>query len=214
MNDTTSYLHDLQWTQITREERFFCAELYFNWSRMKILTPVIGWLNDRLKDRPLPEDENWSVGYEVCFYRDYIHEFLLNGTASILDKKVPGTEDPFMFKRTFDLTLFHPKHIVIIEAKANEGLSDDQVTSFERDRRDLDALFDASKVLRPKIHLVLLCAEHYRHATRAAKMRERFDGSISWNELAEKAGEWGADARSMQAFLRADSLMASSKRTL
>ena len=208
---TLPYLNAKRWTEISREERLFCAELYFMWSRMPSLKPVITWLNDHLEGRVLPEDEEWHVGFEVCFYRDYINHFLMDGTPSIRDKKVPGTDRPFMVKRTFDLALLHPDHIVIIEAKSKEGISEKQLDTFEQDKEDLLALFKHNKVDVPQVHLILLSTEHYSQAIRSAVPRKRFNGNITWKEVADKAPIWGADAQTIHALLRADSLMGKTK---
>ena len=204
MENTLPYLHGKTWPAITREERFFCAELFFMLSRMEDLKPVVLWMNEQCPKLQLTVDGSWSVGYEVCFYRDHIHTFHLNGTGSIRDKVVPNLDRPFMFKRTFDLVLFHPVHLVIIEAKAQQGLSDGQVTVFERDKEDLHALLGD---LAPDVHLVLLCSQAYSTKTRTGALRERFDGTITWRGLYEMVAAWGGDTRTAQALVRADGMM-------
>ncbi len=210
MSDMPHYLQGLSWPMISREERFFCAELYFTLSRMPTLAPFISWLNGSVLPNEaqtpfcMPMDAHWNVGFEVCFYRDYIHRFKYEGTSSIRDKKVPGTEEAFMIKRTFDLALFHPEHLVIIEAKAKEGLSHDQTSTFLRDKNHLSALLGLHA---SQVHLVLLCTDHYSQAKRTRTPRTRFDGMITWKALAERAPEWGADEHTIQALARADSLM-------
>lgn len=205
MENTLPYLHGKNWTAISREERLFCAELYFMLSRMSDLKPVVQWMNEQCPKLQLLVDDSWSVGYEVCFYRDHIHTFHFNGTGSIRDKMVPNHERPFMSKRTFDLVLFHPKHLVIIEAKAQQGLDNEQVTIFQRDKEDLQALLAE---LAPDVHLVLLCSQAYHTKPRARSLRDRFDGSITWRGLHEMTAKWGGDSLTREALERADSMMA------
>jgi len=204
MENTLPYLHGRTWTAISREERFFCAELYFMLSRMPDLKPVVRWMNEQCPDLQLSVEGSWSVGYEVCFYRDHIHAFHFNGSNSIRDKVVPETDRPFMFKRTFDLVLFHAEHLVIIEAKAQQGLSVGQIAHFERDKEDLNWLLGT---LAPKVHLVLLCSQSYSKKTRAGELRERFDGTVTWKGFSEMATTWGGDRQTQEALERADSMM-------
>ncbi|MCB0786574.1 MAG: hypothetical protein KDC02_20500 [Flavobacteriales bacterium] len=200
------YLGDHPWSAISREERFFCAELFFTLSRMKSLKPFIAWLNAQC-DLDLPEDDHWNVGYEVCFYRDLAHAVGLAGTKSIRDKKVPGTEnEPFMFKRTFDLALFHPEHLIIMEAKAQQGLTSKQLSVFSKDRRDIEALLEAMNAEVPKVHLLLLAQQRYLDSKRGKAKEKVFAGGISWKMLAEWGRTMSADPASIAAFERADSV--------
>lgn len=203
MRTRIPYLDNHRWTDLSREERFFCAELYFVLSRMGGLRHFIEWMNANC-GMSLPVDDEWDVGFEVCFYRDLIHSIGLNGTKSIRDKKVPGTEDPFMFKRTFDLALFHPERLVIIEAKAQQGLDDKQLTSFARDARDVRALVEAMGRKSPQVDLVLLAQQRYFDSTRNAVKRMHFTGMFSWGMLAAYCEQVGADAASIRAFHRAE----------
>ena len=75
------YLDKKNWIDITREERFFCAYLYFDIK--KDVNNFINWLNENTLDPKyndkkihlgLDVKQEWDVGFEVCFYRDYKHQ--------------------------------------------------------------------------------------------------------------------------------------------
>jgi len=118
-----SYLNGKNWSEITREERFFCAVLFEQFKS----TPLkfVHWLNEQTKIN-LDTNCEWELGYEVCFYRD-----LLKSQAESVKKS------EYPQKRTFDLCLFSEKSIVIIEAKCQQGFKLNQVKSFERDIEDI-----------------------------------------------------------------------------
>ncbi len=202
------YLGGKRWLDITRDERFFCAELYFALSRMENIAEFIAWLNVQGMKTILPEDNHWQVGYEVVFYRDMVKKF---GAPSRDNKEIKTfkiSETEFSRKRTFDLTLFHPDHIVIIEAKAYQGLTTTQVNSFRKDKEMIEKLLDKQANAKPKVHLILLCTDYYNTSKRAAHIPE-FDGVITWMGLAESARLWGTTENSIACFKRADDQMGS-----
>lgn len=203
MESTLPYLHGRTWASITREERFFCAELYFVLRRLPTLRPFIAWLNAQGNAQQLPEDDLWDVGYEVCFYRDHIHAFGFGGTTSIRDKVVPDTDLPFMVKRTYDLALFHSGHLVIIEAKAQQGWDRKQLDSLGRDRKDVKAMFKGKGQPEIEVHAILLAQKKHLAPMRDKQGVGSFTHLISWDQVAEQAAAWGADAHSLSAFSRA-----------
>ena len=99
------YLKNKKWSQVTRDERFFCAHLY-NLILKRGIPEFLSFINNTYKT-DLTESCYWEIGYEVCFYRDLWH---LHGRKTEL----------YSPKRTFDLCLFSEKTIVIIEAKADQ----------------------------------------------------------------------------------------------
>lgn len=206
MSQPTPYFGASSWSEISREERFFCAELYFTLSRMPSLRPFIAWLNSRSASLGLTDDNQWTVGYEVCFYRDMIHAFGLDGSHGIRGKQNPETHAPYMPKRTFDLALFHPSQIVIVEAKAQQGLNRDQLASFERDASDVRALLKAMHRKEPSVHTVLLAQERYVRSPLGLASHAPFAAAFSWKEVAELGPSWGADAKAIAAFRRADAV--------
>lgn len=203
------YLGGYRWLDITRDERFFCAELYFALSHMGRSADFIACLNKHNPKLKLPVDNEWQVGYEVVFYRDMIKKL---GVYSEQQKKVTYkvSETEFSRKRTFDLTLFHPKHIVIIEAKAYQGLTTTQVTSFLKDKEMIRKLLDKLPIEKPEVHLVLLCTEHYKSSKRAKHIPE-FDCLITWKDLAKSAKLWGTTENTIACFERADEQMGGSR---
>lgn len=100
------YFGNKSWSDITREERYFCAELFFDIKNN--IKAFIYFLNKRFKTN-YNIDQHWEVGFEVCFYRDFL-----------FDKGNKVRETEYSDKRTFDLCLFSNKEILIIEAKADQ----------------------------------------------------------------------------------------------
>lgn len=122
------YLGNKTWSEITREERYFCAELFFDIQ----FNPksFIFFLNHRFHTN-YDAKQFWEVGFEVCFYRDYFYS---------KQKKVRLTE--YSEKRTFDLCLFSNTHIIIIEAKADQKFNDKQLSDLKSDVKDVQAILD------------------------------------------------------------------------
>lgn len=204
MSYNNPYFAGRSWSDISREERYFCAELYFTLSRMGSLKPFIALLNGQGEELDLPEDDLWQVGFEVCFYRDLIHAIGLDGTHGIRGKLNPTTGENYMAKRTFDLALFHPQHIVIVEAKSQQGLDRKQLASFARDEADIRALLSAMGQKVPAIHTVLLAQDRYVRSSRGLANEAPFRAAFSWQAVAEQATQWGADSHSTAALRRAD----------
>ncbi|PPD42376.1 MAG: hypothetical protein CTY16_14765 [Methylobacter sp.] len=120
------YLGGKTWAEVTRDERFFCQHLY-----SLIREDVSGFVR-KLNESAvlnLPVEEDWEVGFEVCFYRDHRH------MCSQDDHIWHGKDDMYSPKRTFDLCLFSHDHIVIIEAKAQQGFDQQQMGDFIKDRQ-------------------------------------------------------------------------------
>lgn len=59
-----AYLNDKNWTDITRDERFFCTELYV--VIKKDTKGFVKWLSKKIPNLPV-DDKNYEVGFEVCF---------------------------------------------------------------------------------------------------------------------------------------------------
>lgn len=158
------------WSAITREERVFCAALWYHLQRD--LTPFLGVLARELKFTDSATPSAWEVGYEVCLYRDL--QF-----AGLSEQPAENNRQ----KHTLDLALFGPKDVVIIEAKAFTRFGHKQTENLERDRER------AAKALKgkPNVHLVALAAKTYFENTRARRGRglsERFDCCLTWEKVA------------------------------
>lgn len=107
------------WLEITREERYFCAELFFEIKND--IKKFIRFLNAHTKLN-LDEGQEWEIGYEVCFYRDYL-----------FDKGKGVKSSTYHDKRTFDLCLFSNTHIIVIEAKVDQSFYPKQLESLQND---------------------------------------------------------------------------------
>ena len=156
-----TYLNKKNWQDITREERFFCSHLYH--SIINREREFVEWLNNNTTLKLNP-NSNWEIGYEVCFYRDLIHHWKTQG------KTIP-IENQYSPKRTFDLCLFSNDHIVIIEAKAQQGFHGDQLKEFEKDKKDIRRLLGKKDF---KIDVVLLHSSEYHPRDKRIKSYERF----------------------------------------
>ncbi len=163
-----SYLDGQTWNQVSREERYFVLELY---NQVAAHVPrFIRFLN-RAAKLDLEPDASWDVGFEVCFYRDYL---------KFKGQNVRATD--YSDKRTFDLALFSEDRIVVIEAKCQQGFKTDQVCTFDQDRRDIPA------VLGRPIGVTLVSFASSRYYANEAKygragVLDGFDGRCSWDQL-------------------------------
>src|SRR5438046_1156373 len=109
------YFNDKSWIDLTREERYFCAELFFYYKAepKKIIEFLFNCSS--IKGAVTDEDLNgeWELAYEVCFYRDvcwYLYD----------EHKISFSQAEYSPKRTFDLCLFSEEKILIIEAKVQQ----------------------------------------------------------------------------------------------
>lgn len=163
-----SYLQNKNWLEITREERLYCAFLY--WDIKDREKDFISWL-DNNHGLQLDSDAKWEVGYEVCFYRD-----LLNSRG----KSVNPTQYPS--KRTFDLCLFSEEAMVIIEAKVQQMFKESQIRAFQKDRDDIPKI--VGKEIDTKI-IALASSQYYKNYEQFGQndMLKTFDACISWVEI-------------------------------
>ena len=169
-----SYLKDKSgenksWNDISREERLFCSHLYHAIHSLPNKRTFITKLNSLkspikrfTNNLNLSKEANWEVGFEVCFFRDllYFHNIPIRKLKSN-GKKL------FSEKRTFDLCLFSDKELVIIEAKAHEGLTSKQCNVIKNDQKKIIELYKVLEGLRVKtshpkqIKLVILASSDY-----------------------------------------------------
>jgi len=108
-----TYLRNNSWSQITREERYFCAELHFEIK--KDPKQFISFLNDRLKKK-FSADQHWEVGYEVCFFRDYL--FSINQSVK---PKYKGKVAILVNERTISLAEFTAMYLQSVENSITIG---------------------------------------------------------------------------------------------
>jgi hypothetical protein len=168
------YLSDKTWSQITREERYFCSHLYhFLIGKEK---EFVSWLNETLNTSYNAVQE-WEISFEVCFYRDYYKEF-------------PRTKKPTrdLRKRTFDLVLFSESDIIIIEAKVQQPFKEKQIKEL---RFDLDYIKELLVNRGVNVTGFLLASEKFymnfknKHKNKDKTFISDFN-QISWSQLFKK----------------------------
>lgn len=164
------YFNGLNWQQITREERVFCAELEFC-----IRNDPEFFIKLLQREANLPRDLRgpWHSAYEVCFYRDYLHRFR------------PKDKGSYSAKRTFDIALFSDEAIVIIEAKAAEVFTADQARYFDKDCADLQ------KLLGPAVQVYLVALgsrtyfDNYKQIGRGTALEPFENRYLTWEAVAQ-----------------------------
>jgi hypothetical protein len=168
------YFSGHSWNNLTREERFYCFNLYEH-ARIDP-TDFARWVAETAEPKFSIKGENeWDIGVEVCFYRD----LLWHGRRSAKAEDLP-------FKRTFDLCLFGPRTIIIIEAKAFEGFNSTQNRDFAKDAARIGELPGLKDI---KVVLVALASSKYYKAMEKYGDEETlafFNGRISWAQVFEK----------------------------
>jgi hypothetical protein len=162
------YFDGLSWNNITREERAFCAELFFC-IREHPESFVRFLFDETCLPSVLPGP--WDTAYEVCFYRDFLH-----GSA-------PKQKQEFSPKRTFDIALFSDEAIIIIEAKAAQLFTTHQATSFSKDLKDIPCLLKRSI----PIYLIALGSrtyfENYKQAGRSKALAPFKNRHLTWEAV-------------------------------
>ena len=162
-----SYFYDKrQWANITREERYFCAQLfhhYRNSPNLFVNLLIENWNPDC--EHTIPNSGiKWDLGYEVCFFRDYL-----------FFTKQPIKQNKYPAKRTFDLCLFSEEQIIIIEAKAQQGFSSKQLNAFRNDRELIPEMLHKSGLI---VSVVALKSSNYCPNDDTKKC---FDAIVNWN---------------------------------
>ena len=172
-----SYLGGKKWKEISREERLFCAELYFQYRAnpyklveiLKKYWPMGASLErtDRGNDLMPNLDIDWEFAYEVCLYRDVL---------KAQDKGIKATE--YSIKRTFDLCLFSNEQIIVIEAKANQHFDNKQLLAFDDDVKHIKTLFGLNQYF--PVYLVCIKSSHYQPNP---ETRGHFDLILDWKNF-------------------------------
>lgn len=167
-----SYLGGKSWSEITRDERYFCAELFFEIKQD--INQFVKWLNNQvsLDLTAIELDSEWEVGYEVCFYRD-----LRRAQGEFI--KGSG----YSQKRTFDLCLFSHNRIIIIEAKSQTGFGGDQNESFTNDPDKILSLLEKSEN-EFSVDIIGLASSKYLNSKRRNDLPEIFkDKCFTWEQV-------------------------------
>jgi hypothetical protein len=157
-----AYLNNKNWNEISREERLFCAELYF------CIKDDSGKFFNKFGIKNTGKSE---VGFEVCFYRDLLMEY---------GKHVSNTT--FSPKRTFDLAFFFDDAIYILEAKAFGGFDGEQLESLEKEKRELAELYKSLGIGAPNIFIWAIISSEY---TPKNSTKEHFDKIVYWKQIYE-----------------------------
>lgn len=184
------------WAQVTREERFFCAELFF--VIRQDVRRFVEFLNASARTSrvrkwaKLDPEVAWEPAYEACFYRDLKHD-----SRRIW---VMGEESRSLLKRTFDLALFSSEAIILIEAKSHQGFDNKQLESIDDDRKNVARWTHKTDGRSPKFLVVGLASSKY---TPKSETRNHFDLMVAWNDL---ACLYGDDDRARRLFCRANDI--------
>jgi hypothetical protein len=161
------YLQNKNWSDITRDERFFCAELYNEIKQ----NPIVFIELLQTKIPTLKVVNNIEVGFEVCFFRDYVKEFGdENGNKSIKNST-------YSQKRTFDLCLFLENSLLIIEAKSYTGFDTKQLEDFNKDQQYIKQLLGDKC---PTIYSIGLTSSNYKPRSSSII---GFNALITWGEM-------------------------------
>ncbi len=186
------YFNGLSWKDLSRDERFYCFCLYQNAQdsprQFAELVAEKAGLN-------IESTDDWDIAVEVCFYRDYLWH-----------KGKPVHGSGFSPKRTFDLCLFSPNTIIIIEAKVDQPFDAEQNKVFAEDAKKIRKLLKNETI---KIYLVALASSKYFRADTNngnGNSLLPFDGHISWSDMYQKYGNailsqaenlYGSDVRKL-----------------
>lgn len=185
---TINYLAGKPWSDWSREERFFCSVLYHLASKDQATKDdFAAWLIKEAGLTSVRDKVGWELGYEVCFYRDYLHGLKREVDPQTKLKRKTAREQGLPVKRTFDLCLFGPKTIIIIEAKCAEGFDTKQLGHFRDDLRIIrDEIPELAEV---NVELVALASSAYVQDSKVLKT-EPFTGKpITWLQVYEKYGD-------------------------
>ena len=180
--DELRWLNEKHWSEVTREERYFCAELYF---AIKCDTETFVCFLRKIYNKSIAPHSAWQVGFEVCFYRDWMH---MNRN---LERR---TTDKLSQKRTFDLALFSDSQILIIEAKAHQRFKGKELANIRKDRKLVQCCTGV-----PEVHTAAIISSRYS-PTKSTVANFSLTPFICWKQLAEIYGQ------KAEIFRRADSI--------
>lgn len=173
------YLDDQPWSSWTRDERFFCSVLYSY--AQGDAAALANWLI-ATTDLSGTSSTQWDLGYEVCFYRDYLWH---RGGETAAAQDLPR-------KRTYDLCLFGDQDLVIIEAKVCEAFDPSQNREFEEDKSHIARMLGLAA---PRVHSVALASSRYFENARPTSVAWAC-GHLTWAHVADKYASqllWQAD---------------------
>jgi len=177
------------WYEITRDERHFCFNLQCQLRQNKTESDFIKWLinesNIELKEEF--DGKQFEMDVEVCYYRDLIFQYEKEQGFRIKDKEqIKG-----FLKRTFDLCIFLPKDIIIIEAKAAKGMTTSQMLEFKKDKKAIEICHSNLNLSKPNVHLIALVSKEYLNKsvwfTNQNEIHGIFENIIDWQKIQDEA---------------------------
>lgn len=164
------YLDGKKWVNTTREERQFCAALFgivretpnqFIQLLKQSAKPVRG---NTTANITFNERTEWEVGFEVALGRDTSNQaFHILGSS-----------------RKFDLVFFSKNHLVVVEAKAQQGFSSKEMNRYKSDKCQLKSASDVD------VTFVGICSEHY-YDNHRIDLSVGLDYILTWSKI---AGRW------------------------
>ena len=162
-----------KWQDKTREERQFCAGLYNEIRRCP--GRFVALLNSCEIHRDamptLKQSEFVDVGFEVAFYRDITKM----GFKTF-------TDDCVKRQRKFDLALFFERHLIVIEAEAQQSFGKSDIENLERDQTLL-----GDRLRGVTTCFVGLCSSKYwDSARRSHAIEDRLNLALTWAYLDRK----------------------------
>lgn len=185
-----NYLSGKTWKDITRDERNFCYDLIYQLRINKTESIFISWLIEycNLELTEKIDLKTYEISVEVNYYRDLIfHHELTNNMRFENKKSIKG-----LLKRAFDLCIFLPNDLIIIEAKAAQGMSTKQLKEFKKDYRAIRSCHEGLDVPIPKIHMVGLVSQEYLDKAdffkNENKKNKYFQKVISWQQIQDDCG--------------------------
>ncbi|MEI6143945.1 MAG: hypothetical protein WCP85_32015 [Mariniphaga sp.] len=181
------YLYNKSWKDLSREERYFCIDLFLQLKMNGTESQFINWLINYC-NLLLAEEFNgkdYEIGIEVCYYRDLIFHYELPSAGRFDNKKlIKG-----FLKRTFDFCIFLPKDIIIIEAKAAKGMTSKQMKEFTIDKEAIKVCHKGLNLPQVNVHMIALVSQQYvsRPGFRRgeANVKMNFNEIITWDQIQE-----------------------------
>jgi len=179
------YLKNKNWRDISREERGFCIDLICQLRHNYTESAFIAWLikTGNLELREPFDGKRFEIGVEVCYYRDLIFEHEFQTKTRFANKKsIRG-----LLKRTFDLCIFLPHDIIIIEAKAAKGMTNHQISHFRKDKSAIETCHQELNLTIVKVHLIGHVAGEYAENPKSLISTKdgakHFDGILTWEQI-------------------------------
>ncbi len=174
------YLNGKNWKDISRDERRFCADLVFQLQLNRTQRAFVEWVIKK-NELKINDFNDFEIDFEVCFYRDLIFNYEFYNKVNLEGKKkIKG-----LLKRTFDICIFLPNDIIIIEAKAAQGMTSAQMIEFKYDKLTIKACISNLGFSDKKIHVIGLVSSEYSTNTikKLNKDYKYFDGIVSWQDI-------------------------------